>query len=126
MKIGIRICFEVRFPEFFRELYKEKTDLNIILFYDFCDKENIERYYLIKSHIKTRAVENATYTLSVNCCRKFQSAPTALYDRSGNTIKELEQNIENMLSYNLIITPLNFGEQGRKETSDNLLNTDII
>lgn len=34
LKVGIRICFEVRFPEFFRELYREQTDLNIILFYD--------------------------------------------------------------------------------------------
>ena len=25
-KIGIRICFEVRFPEYFRELYQAKTD----------------------------------------------------------------------------------------------------
>ena len=32
LKVGIRICFEVRFPEYFRELYKEQTDLNLILF----------------------------------------------------------------------------------------------
>ena len=31
LKIGIRICFEVRFPEYFRELYRAKTDLNVIL-----------------------------------------------------------------------------------------------
>ena len=34
LKIGIRICFEVRFPEYFRELYRAKTDLNVILFSD--------------------------------------------------------------------------------------------
>lgn len=27
---GIRICFEIRFPEFFRELYKKNTDVNVI------------------------------------------------------------------------------------------------
>ncbi len=26
---GIRICFEIRFPEFFRELYKKNTDVNV-------------------------------------------------------------------------------------------------
>ncbi len=31
---GVRICYEVRFPKFFRELYKKSTDLNVILFYD--------------------------------------------------------------------------------------------
>ena len=32
LKVGVRIYFEVRFPEFFRELYREHTDLNVILF----------------------------------------------------------------------------------------------
>jgi predicted amidohydrolase len=30
IKIGIRICFEIRFPEYFRELYKENVDIAII------------------------------------------------------------------------------------------------
>lgn len=81
IKIGIRICFEVRFPEFFRELYKEGTDQNIILFYDVSNKEDFERYELIKSHIRTRAVENVCYTLTVNTIRPYQTAPTALFDR---------------------------------------------
>lgn len=51
LKVGIRICFEVRFPEFFRELYKEHTDLNIILFYDVSDYDDVERYKMIKTHI---------------------------------------------------------------------------
>lgn len=124
MKIGIRICFEVRFPEFFRELYKEKTDLNIVLFYDFSKNENIERYEMIKSHIKTRAVENVTHTLSVNTCKSFQSAPTALYDRSGNTMIELRPNEENLLSFDLKIDPIDFGEKGRKKISDWLVGID--
>jgi predicted amidohydrolase len=31
IKIGIRICFEIRFPEYFRELYKENVDIAIFL-----------------------------------------------------------------------------------------------
>ena len=53
IKIGIRICFEIRFPEYFRELYKERTDINIVLFYDVSDYENIQRYEMIKGHIES-------------------------------------------------------------------------
>ena len=90
--IGVRICFEVRFPEFFRELYKENTDLNVILFYDTSSEENLDRYRLIKSHIITRAVESVTYTLTVNTCSSYQTAPTMLSDRSGCVLSELERN----------------------------------
>ena len=37
LEVGVRICFEVRFPEYFRELYRAHTDLNVILFYDVTD-----------------------------------------------------------------------------------------
>lgn len=124
LKVGIRICFEIRFPEFFRELYKAHTDLNIILFYDVSDHNNTERYEMIKSHIKTRAAENVTYTLSVNTIGPYQTAPTALYDMSGYPLIELQQNEEGLLVYDLKNTQLNFGEQGRKQISDWLNSPD--
>lgn len=117
-KVGIRICFEVRFPEFFRELYKAHTDLNVILFYDVSDYNDTERYEIIKAHIRTRAVENVTHTLSVNSIAPYQTAPTALNDRSGHTLIELGQNEEKLLVYDLENTQLNFGEHGRKQISD--------
>lgn len=121
LKIGIRICYEVRFPEFFRELYARHTDLNIILFYDVADYDDIERYDLIKAHIRTRAVENVCHTLSVNTIKPYQTAPTALFDKSGGIIKELERNAEGLLIYDLVNTQDTFGEQGRRVISDRLV-----
>lgn len=121
-KVGVRICFEVRFPEFFRELYDEKTDLNIVLFYDVADMDDIERYDLIKAHIRTRAVENVTYTLTVDTISPYQTAPTALYDKSGYALIELKRNEEKMLVYDLENFPQDFGEKGRSEISDWLRN----
>ncbi|MCH5353507.1 MAG: carbon-nitrogen hydrolase family protein [Acutalibacter sp.] len=118
VKIGVRICFEVRFPEYFRELYAQNTDLNIILFYDVADNDNVDRYDLIRSHIRTRAVENVCPILTVDTIRPYQTAPTALYDRSGGVLAELERNKEGLLVYDWEKTELTFGEQGRKEISD--------
>lgn len=122
-KIGVRICFEVRFPEFFRELYEKHTDLNIIMFYDVADYDDVERYELIKSHIRTRAVENATYTLAVDAICPYQTAPTALYDRSGRSLTELKRNKQSMLVYDLEKSKPDFGEKGRIEISNWLLKS---
>lgn len=122
IRIGVRICFEVRFPEYFRELYRENTDLDIVLFYDVADKEDESRYQMIKGHLITRAVENVTPVLSVNAICPKQTAPTCFVNASGAICKELEENVEGMLIYDFEKQELNFGELGRKRYSDQLLN----
>lgn len=120
LKIGIRICFEVRFPEYFRELYRENTNLNIILFYDVSDWDDVGRYDLIKGHIRTRAVENVCHTLSVDTISPYQTAPTGLYDMSGGIVCELERNQEGLLVYDFLAAEMDFGDRGRNEISDML------
>ena len=118
IRFGIRICFEIRFPEFFRELYKRKTDINLVLFYDVADTDDKERYDLIKGHLQTRAAENVTTTISVNAVSPFQTAPTAVFGRSGQCIKECARNRPELLIYDFEKTEDDFGEKGRRWISD--------
>ncbi len=118
---GVRICFEIRFPEYFRELYMADTDFNIVLFCDVSDTDDTDRYHLIRSHLLTRASENVTPVFSVNATKPFQTAPTCVINASGKIVAEQERNKEGMLVYDFSRTNPDFGEKGRKQFSDRLL-----
>ena len=63
---------------------------------------------------------NLTYTLSVDSISPYQTAPTALYDRSGSALIELDRNVEKLLVFDIEKTEPDFGEQGRIEISNNM------
>lgn len=51
----------------------------------------------------------------------YQTAPTILFGRSGNVLAKIPEGEEGLIFYDLEDAPLNFGEEGRKEISDELL-----
>ncbi len=121
LKVGIRICFEVRFPEYFREAYKAGTDLDVVIFYAVSDFDDTEKYEVMRSHIISRAAENVTPILSVDAITPFQSAPTCFINASGRILAEAKRNEEELLIFDFEKRELNFGEIGRKRESDRLL-----
>lgn len=121
-KIGIRICFEVRFPEYFRELFKEDVSLCCVSFCDVGDEKQFAyKYEMIKSHLITRAVENAMYIISVNSISKDQLAPTCLINPDGTILQSAPKDEEYLLSFVLKKGPSNFGRDGRIKHSKELL-----
>lgn len=121
VSFGIRICYEIRFPEYFRQLYRRKTDVNIVLFYDAADQDDLFRYQLITGHLQTRAVENVTTFLSVNTIRPYQTAPTAVIGKNGKILKECSRDHAELLIYDFEKTEDEFGDRGRREYSNHLV-----
>lgn len=120
-RIGIRICFEVRFPEYFRELYRRKADCAAVLFCDRSVSDARERYDLIRAHLCTRAVENVLPMISVNSSAQFQTAPTAAIDEDGTILSELPRQEEGLLIYDLEWRKEHsFGAEGRRTVSHRL------
>lgn len=120
LRIGLRICFDIRFPELFRSLYRSKADLCIVAFSDTCETANPERLNIIRSHLITRAVENVMPVLSVNSLSRHPTAPTAVFDPDGRLLAETCE--ESLLIYDHQPTVLTFGRCGRIANSNHFLN----
>lgn len=113
LRVGFRLCFDVRFPELFRQLYREKADVCVVSFSDAQPAPTPERYEIIRAHLLTRAMENVMPVLSVNTLSGCPTAPTAVFDRNGRVVEELAPGEERLLVYELEKSPFTFGEQGR-------------
>ncbi len=113
LKIGIRICFEVRFPEYFRELFKAQADLACVAFCDISAQANAARFEIIQAHLITRAVENALVVLAVNSASQHQTAPTAVFGPDGNVLSMAPRDQEHLLLYEYVQPAESFGRTGR-------------
>ena len=112
VKIGFRICFEVRFPEYFRELFEHEVELCFVSLSDTADAPSPERYGIIKSHLLTRAVENVMTVVSVNSASRSQTAPTAVFSVNGSIPAEAPIGEEFLLIYDYEPREPGFGQRG--------------
>lgn len=117
IRVGFRICFEVRFPEYFRELFQAKVALCFVSFSDVSEQDAPERYQIIRSHLLTRAVENVMTVVSVNSISNHQTAPTAVFDINGHAVLEAPRNVETLLVYDFKKPEIGFSAQGRIHNS---------
>lgn len=121
VKLGIRICFDIRFPELFRELYRDNVHIAFVAFCDICQEPNPKRLQIMKSHLITRATENAFTVISVNSATFNQTVPTCVIDPDGNTLVEAVLNQESITHYDYKRVEPSFSAQGRIHVSNRIL-----
>ena len=121
-RFGMRVCFEIRFPEFFRELFDSNVDVALVAFNDTSRTENKIRRALIRAHLQTRAVENAIVVVSSNGLKDFQTCPTCIVSPDGHILAEAKEDHEELIFYDLEREESNFGRKGREEISRRIRN----
>jgi len=121
IKVGFRMCFEVRFPEYFRELFASDAKLCFVSFCDVSTTEDPQRYDIIRSHLVTRAVENVMTVIAVNSTTGCQTAPTAVFSTGGKVMDQAPHNQEHLLVYDFEVSEPQFGALGRIHYSNELL-----
>ena len=125
ISVGFRICYEIRFPEYFREMFSAGVSLCFVSFCDVARESDLERYEIIKAHLITRAAENVMTVVSVNSISKCQTAPTAVFSPDGRVILEVKDQEEMLLVYDYEIPDRSFSGEGREQISRDMISTNV-
>ena len=119
LRIGIRICFDVRFPELFRPLFIRRADLCVTLFSDTTETPDPERRAVITGHLRTRAAENVMQFISVNSLSRCHAVPAAWIDQNGKLVKQTD--VEELLICDVNAPKEDFGMRGRRVNAERFL-----
>jgi len=96
IRVGLRICFEFRFPEYFRELLAGGGQLAVMGFS--MVGPTAAKRSLARALLMSRASENGLWILAANNTNGVQNAPTCLVDPDGRLVAEAPADREALIS----------------------------
>jgi NAD+ synthase (glutamine-hydrolysing) len=103
VKVGLRICFEFRFPEYFRELLLEGVEVALVAFSMVGPDD--AKLPTARAHLVSRAAENAMPIVAANNLNGVQNAPTCIIDADGIVQAEAPREEEALICADLDLDP---------------------
>jgi predicted amidohydrolase len=92
VKCGLAICYDVRFPELYREYKKQGVELMLDSFYNArSDGRNIHTT-IMRASLQARAATNYFWFSVPNASTYYQSWPSVFIQPDGTIVQSLRQN----------------------------------
>ncbi|MFT5682836.1 MAG: putative amidohydrolase [Myxococcota bacterium] len=89
VRCGVAICFDIRFPELYRDYRAAGVDLILQSNYDARGKERTHFRHIMRQTMQTRAATNFTWMSATNSSAHYQSYPSVFIQPDGRIISRL-------------------------------------
>ncbi len=92
VKCSLLICFDVRFAEIYRELYKQKVQCIFQSFYNARQKGPSVHAHIMRQSMQCRAASNHFWVSMANASGYYSPYPSCFISPDGVIVKQLQQN----------------------------------
>ncbi len=92
VKCSLLICFDLRFPEIYRQLYKQKVNCIFQSFYNARQKGPSVHTYIMRQTMQCRAATNHFWVSMSNSSGYYCPYPSCFIQPDGRIVKQLSQN----------------------------------
>ena len=92
VKCSLLICFDVRFPELYRQLYKQGVNCILQSFYNARQKGPSVHTHIIRQTMQCRAATNYFWASLANSSGSYSPYPSCFIQPDGKIVKQLKQN----------------------------------
>jgi len=92
VKCSLLICFDLRFPEIYRQLYKQKVNCIFQSFYNARQKGPSVHTHIMRQTMQCRAATNHFWVSMSNSSGYYCPYPSCFIQPDGKIVKQLSQN----------------------------------
>lgn len=106
VRVGMQICFDIRFPEPFRALSLDGAELTIVPSH-IHGKAGMWKGPVMEAHVRTRAAENGRFVAFVNASGPEQNAPSMVANPRGELVGRCRKRARRLLVVRLDLGEVN-------------------
>ena len=97
VKCSLLICFDLRFPELYRELYKQKVDCILQSFYNARQEGPSVHTQIMRQTMQCRAATNHFWVSMANSSGRYAPYPSCFIQPDGKIVHQLRMNRPGMM-----------------------------